>query len=154
MVFTLPHAGGLVTEFLERVEPDRLAVSEPRRVLRAPNSAYFTVECRIFLGRRNLGAFQITAYDPRDDVTRIHCITYRGIIPGYRLLGSTENIELLAKETIASDESDLPDLDTSRPNNKPERPLYRHDENRLRLANYEMRVKIQTDIFHMFFCLH
>jgi len=149
MVFTLPHAGGLVTEFLERVEPDSLAVSEPRRVLRGPRSDYFTVEYRILLGGRKLGTFQITTYDPRDDVTRIHCMTYRGIIPGYRLIDNGNNIQLVAKETIAFDESDLPDLDTSRSNNTPKRPLYRHDEHRLRLANYEIRVNPDGSFSHV-----
>ena len=139
MVFRIRYAGGLTDELLRTVESDRLSISSARNIRRSSNSIYITVEFDLLVDGKEIGAVELTTYMSRS-VQRVHRMEYEGIVPGYVTVNGKTGIVLVAKETVSPDERDLPFLDISRPNNTKENPLYRHDEHKVRFADFERKV--------------
>lgn len=143
---TIPHARGLVEELSTRVQD--LIVGQPTEEM-APDGIHKVIQYEVFAGVRRLGVVEVNSWN-FNGVTQIDHVTYEGVVPGYnegRVIGMTAT----AKYNL-SDVFDTPHFglnDNTKPNNTPEKPLYRHDGHPLQLADYEVPGKEKHRIIEM-----
>lgn len=137
----IPKAKGLEDELLFRGVD--LNVAQPTERM-APDNIHKITTYGIFDGDNKIGDVQINSWIPlyRNSVEQIEHVSYEGVIPGYTNPLSRKT-GMLATNSRTLDPSDpeflvVEERKFSKPNNTPERPLYRHDGHPLRLADYEV----------------
>lgn len=136
MTTPIPHARGLTEELSSRVRD--LLVNHPTEKM-APDGIHKVTQYEVFGQDRRLGVVEVNSWDFRG-ITQFEHVTYEGVIPGYngeKVIGMTATADYNLGNAF-----DTPIgfglNDNTRPNDTWDKPLYRHDGHRLRLADYEV----------------